>query len=152
MSAIASARSRICEFAQSDRGSVSVFAVIITLVIVVFFGAVVDFEQVLEARQDAGTAAQEAARAGAGRVDLDRAYKRGRFIVDRQAALRGARSYLSAGGYIGTATITGTHTIQVHVAIARPARFLSLIGISTLHADADATANLTTGVEGPHQP
>lgn len=138
--------------AKADRGSVSVFAVIITLVVLVFFGAVVDFEQVLEARQDAGTAAQEAARAGAGRVDLDHAYKRGRFLVDRQAALRAARTYLRTGGYTGTATTTGTQTIRVHVTITRSARFLSLIGISALHADADATADLTTGVEGPSQP
>ncbi|WP_160573682.1 TadE/TadG family type IV pilus assembly protein [Actinomadura physcomitrii] len=153
MSAITSALSRARGLAQqSERGSVSVFTVIITLVVLVFFGAVVDFEQVLEARQDAETAAQEAARAGTGHVDLDHAYMRGRFVVDRRSALRAARSYLRAGGYSGTATTTGAHTIRVHVTITRPARFLSLIGISALHADADATANLTTGVEGPHQP
>ncbi|WP_329521857.1 pilus assembly protein TadG-related protein [Spirillospora sp. NBC_01491] len=128
------------------------FAVIITLVVVVFFGAVVDFEQKLEARQDAGTAAQEAARAGAGQVDLDHAYARGGFTVDRAAAIRAARSYLRAAGYTGTVTPAGAQAIRVRVAITRPALFLPVIGISTLHADADATANLNTGVEGPHQP
>lgn len=137
---------------QRDRGSVSVFAVIITLVVVVFFGAVVDFEQVLEARQDANTGAQEAARAGAGRVDRNRAYTRGRFVVDRQSGVRAARSYLRAAGYTGTVTTAGTSAIRVHVSITRPARFLSLIGINDLHAEATATANLTTGVEGPQQP
>lgn len=137
---------------QSDRGSVSVFAIIITLVVVVFFGAVVDFEQVLEARQDANTAAQEAARAGAGLVDRNRAYTRGKFVVDRQSALRAARSYLRAGDYSGTVSAAGARSIRVHVAITRPARFLSVIGISALHADATATANLLTGVEGTRQP
>ncbi|WP_165978132.1 pilus assembly protein TadG-related protein [Actinomadura darangshiensis] len=130
----------------------SVFAVIITLVVVVFFGAVVDFEQALEARQDANTVAQEAARAGAGRVDQDRAYTRGQFVVDREAAIRAARSYLRASGYSGTVTTAGTRTMRVHVSTTRPARFLSVIGISVLHADGTATANLTTGVEGPRQP
>ncbi|NEA27634.1 hypothetical protein G3I70_34830 [Actinomadura bangladeshensis] len=130
----------------------SIFAVILTLVVVVLFGAVVDFEQKLEARQDANTAAQEAARAGAGRVDLNRAYSDGKFTVDRRAAVRAARDYLRAGGYTGTVTTSGTHAIHVHVTITRPAVFLPAIGISHLRADGDATANLTTGVEGPHQP
>ncbi|MEU5993858.1 pilus assembly protein TadG-related protein [Spirillospora sp. NPDC047418] len=130
----------------------SVFAVIITLVVVVFFGAVVDFEQALEARQDANTVAQEAARAGAGRVDRNRAYIRGQFVVDREAASRSARAYLRSSGYSGTVTTSGTRAIHVHVTTTRPARFLPVIGISVLRADATATANLTTGVEGTRQP
>ncbi|MEU5990341.1 pilus assembly protein TadG-related protein [Spirillospora sp. NPDC047418] len=136
----------------TDAGSVSIFAVILTLVVVVLFGAVVDFEQKLEARQDANTAAQEAARAGAGRVDLNRAYSDGEFTVDRRAAIGAARDYLRAGGYTGTVTTSGTRAIHVHVTITRPALFLPVIGISHLRANGDATANLTTGVEGPHQP
>nr|WP_241755811.1 pilus assembly protein TadG-related protein [Actinomadura sp. RB99] len=138
--------------AQPERGSVSVFAVIIALVVVVFFGAVVDFEQILEARQDANTAAQEAARAGAGRVDRDRAYDRGQFLVDRESAIQAARYYLRTSGYTGTVASAGRRSIRVHVSVTRPARFLSLIGVSTLHADGEATANLTSGVEGPRQP
>ncbi|WP_346049840.1 pilus assembly protein TadG-related protein [Actinomadura chokoriensis] len=136
----------------ADHGSVSVFAVIITLVVVVFFGAVVDVEQILEARQNANTAAQEAARAGAGLVDRDRAYTSGKFTVDRQSAMRAARSYLQAGGYRGTVSTAGARSIRVHVSVTRPAHFLSVIGISTLHADATATASLTTRVEGTRQP
>jgi Flp pilus assembly protein TadG len=135
-----------------DRGSISVFAVIITLVVVVFFGAVVDFEQALEARQDANTIAQEAARAGAGQVDLDRAYASGHFAIDQATALRAAQDYLRAGGYTGTAEPHGSRTIRVRVSISRPALFLPVIGISTLHAEATAAADLTTGVEGPIQP
>jgi hypothetical protein len=136
----------------NDAGSVSIFAIILTLVVVVFFGAVIDFEQKLEARQDANTAAQEAARAGAGRVDLNRAYTEGAFTIDRRDAVRAARDYLRAGGYTGTVTASGTRAIHVHVTITRPALFLPVIGISHLRADGAATANLTTGVRGPAQP
>ncbi|WP_344438010.1 pilus assembly protein TadG-related protein [Actinomadura bangladeshensis] len=135
-----------------DAGSVSIFAVILTLVVVVFFGAVVDFEQKLEARQDANTVAQEAARAGAGRVDLNRAYSDGEFTVDRHAAIAAARDHLRASGYTGTVTASGARAIRVHVTITRPALFLPVIGISHLRADGTATANLTTGVRGPTQP
>ncbi|GAA2456003.1 hypothetical protein GCM10010191_89140 [Actinomadura vinacea] len=130
----------------------SVFAVIITLVVVVFFGAVVDFEQKLEARHDAHTTAQEAARAGAGHIDLDHAYGHGRFVVGRQAAQRAAEQYLRAGGHAGSVTPVGTRSIRVRVTVTRPALFLPLIGISTLRADAVAVADLTYGVEGPSQP
>ena len=152
MTAVASTQPSRLGLWHCDRGSVSIFAVIITLVVVVFFGAVVDFEQKLEARQDANTIAQEAARAGAGRVDLDRAYSHGEFTVDRRAAIRAARDYLRTGGYTGTVTTSGTRTIRVQVTITRPALFLSVIGIETLRAEAIATADLTTGVQGPHQP
>ncbi|TMQ92747.1 hypothetical protein ETD83_26770 [Actinomadura soli] len=135
-----------------DDGSVSIFAIIITLVVVVFFGAVVDFGYKLQARHDATTAAQESARAGAARVDLDRAYTRGEFVVDRQSAVHAARAYLRSGGYTGTVTASGTRAIRVHVTITRPALFLPVIGVTRLRADAVATANLTTGVQGPHQP
>ncbi|MBA9003045.1 TadG family pilus assembly protein [Thermomonospora cellulosilytica] len=135
----------------SDRGALSVFAIIISLVVVVFFGAVVDFERKLEARHDAGIAAQEAARAGAGQVDLDRAYQNGRYVIDQQAALHAAQRYLRAGGYSGTVTAAGPRAIRVHVTVTKPALFLPVIGISTLRAEAEAVADLTTGVEGPHR-
>ncbi|WP_169809347.1 pilus assembly protein TadG-related protein [Actinomadura chibensis] len=137
---------------RSDGGSVSVLAVILTVVVVMFFGAVVDFEQKLEVRQDANAAAQEAARAGAGRVDLDRAYARGEFVMDGQSAIQAARAYLRSGRYTGTVTASGTHAIRVRVSIDRPSLFLQVIGIASLHADATATANLTTGVRGARQP
>jgi Flp pilus assembly protein TadG len=132
-----------------DRGALSIFTVIITLVVVVFFGAIVDFGQKLEARHDANIAAEEAARAGAGQVDRDRAYAHGGpFVIDRQAAIRAAQQYLRAGGYTGTVRSLDARRISVHVEISRRTIFLPLIGITTLNVQADAVADLVTGVEG----
>ncbi|WP_395111527.1 pilus assembly protein TadG-related protein [Actinomadura sp. SCN-SB] len=136
----------------AERGSLSIFAVIITLVVVVFFGAVVDFGHKLQARHDAYAAAQEAARAGAGQVDLYRAYAHGRYTVDRAHAVRAAHSHLRASGHTGSVTATGPRSIQVRVTITRPALFVHLIGIPTLTAHGTATADLTTEAEGPQQP
>ncbi|WP_165495280.1 pilus assembly protein TadG-related protein [Actinomadura roseirufa] len=130
----------------------SIFAVIITAVVVVFFGAVVDLERALQTRHDAHTLAQEAARAGAGHIDLDRAYTRGQYIVGRPDAVRAARTYLHADGHTGTVTTEGAHTIRVRVHLTRPALFLPIIGITALHTDATATATLTTEAQGPRQP
>jgi Flp pilus assembly protein TadG len=132
-----------------DRGALSIFTVIITLVVVVFFGAIVDFEQKLEARHDANIAAEEAARAGAGQIDAGRAYAHGgAFVIDRQAAIRAAQQHLRAGGYTGAVTPIDARHISVRVTISRRAIFLPLIGITTLHVQADAVADLVTGVEG----
>ncbi|WP_395108095.1 pilus assembly protein TadG-related protein [Actinomadura sp. SCN-SB] len=135
-----------------DRGGLSIFTAIITLVVVVFFGAIVDFERKLEARHDASIAAQEAARAGAGQVNRDRAYRSGTFVVDRPAALRAAENYLRTSGYAGSVTAVGTRSIRVRVTITKPTIFLSLIGISSVHSDAVAVADLISGVQGPDQP
>lgn len=134
---------------DGDRGALSIFTLIITMVVVVFFGAIVDFEQKLQARHDANIAAEEAARAGAGQIDRDRAYARGgTFTIDRAAAIRAAQQYLRAGGYTGSVRPLGTRQIKVDVAITKPAIFLPLIGISTLHVDAVAVADLATGIRG----
>jgi hypothetical protein len=132
-----------------DRGALSIFAIIITLVVVVFFGAIVDFGQKLQARHDANVVAEEAARAGAGQVDRDRAYGRGgSFTIDREAAIRAAQNYLLAAGYSGAATPLGARRIRVHVTVSRPAISLPLIGITQLHVDANADADLATGIQG----
>ena len=142
-------RSRPLRRTSDDRGALSIFTVIITLVVMVFFGAIVDFEQKLEARHDANIAAEEAARAGAGQIDRSRAYAEdGAFIIDRQAAISAAQQYLRAGGYTGTVTPISPRRISVQVTITRRAIFLPLIGISALHVQASAAADLVTGVEG----
>ncbi|GAB3971238.1 hypothetical protein GCM10029978_046050 [Actinoallomurus acanthiterrae] len=134
---------------ERERGALSIFTVVITMVVIVFFGAIVDFGQKLQARHDANIAAEEAARAGAGQVDRDRAYSHGgTFRVDRQAAIRAAQDYLHAGGYHGSVTALGARRIRVRVALTRPAIFLPVIGISTLHVQAVADADLATGIRG----
>lgn len=132
-----------------DRGALSVFTAIIALAVMTFLGGVVDFEQKLEAWHDANVLAQEAARAGAGQVNLDRFYTRGQFIIDRAAAIEAANRYLRASGHTGTVTPTGPHSIHVSVVIERPAIFLPLIGISTLRVRGAATADLVAGIGRP---
>ncbi|GAA4617257.1 hypothetical protein GCM10023195_76970 [Actinoallomurus liliacearum] len=142
---------QVGERSRRERGALSIFTVIITMVVIVFFGAIVDFEQKLEARHDANIAAEEAARAGAGQVDRDHAYTHGSFRVDRQEAINAAQQYLRAGGYRGSVTPVGARRIRVRVEITRPAIFLPVIGISSLHVQAVADADLATGVKGENR-
>ncbi|MEV5704804.1 pilus assembly protein TadG-related protein [Actinoallomurus sp. NPDC052274] len=144
-------QARAGERSRRERGALSIFTVIITMVVIVFFGAIVDFSQKLEARHDANVTAEEAARAGAGQVDRDRAYAHGSFRVDREGAIHTAQEYLRAGGYHGSATPVGAHRIRVRVTVTRPAIFLPVIGITSLHADATADADLATGIKGENR-
>ncbi len=133
-----------------DQGALSILTVIITLVVAVFFGAIIDFEQKLEARHDANIAAEEAARAGTGQIDTGRAYAHsGALVIDRQTAIHAAERYLRTGGYTGTVTALDDRHISVRVRISRRAIFLPLIGIDTLNVQASSVADLVTGVEGP---
>jgi Flp pilus assembly protein TadG len=117
----------------------------ITLVVLMFFGAIVDFGQKLDARHDANIAAEEAARAAAGQIDPSRAYGHGTFIINRAAAIHAAQQYLRASGYAGSVSLLGTRRIQMRVTTGRPATFLPLIGVSTLHATGSAVADLAAG-------
>lgn len=135
-----------------DRGSLSIFTVIITLVTVSFFGAVVDFSRKLQARHDASIAAEEAARAGATQVDRDRAYAHGgQFVIDQGAAIRAAEQYLRSGGYDGSVSTAGPTAIRVQVTLSKPTIFLSVIGVRHLAVEASAVADLTSGVEGENR-
>lgn len=96
----------------------------------------------LRAGREAYNIAEEAARAGAGYVDRRAAYTDGRYVVDQAAALRAARSYLTATGYTGSAAPTGAHAIQVRVRVTEPTLFLALIGINDIAVTGTATARL----------
>lgn len=135
--------------AGSDQGSVTPYVLIFIVVLMMFIGLVVDGSAKLRAGWEAVGIAEEAARAGAGQVDRADAYAgKGRFAVDRGAAVRAARAYLSASGHAGTVNVAGAQSIRVQVSVTKPTWMLSIVGISSVSQTADATANLVPGVEG----
>src|SRR5262245_59262810 len=90
-----------------ERGSITPYAIIFITVLMLFIGLVVDVGNKLRAGWEAVGIAEEAARAGAGRIDRAAAYRGDELVVDRGAAVRAARSYLFNSGHHGTATISG---------------------------------------------
>lgn len=111
-------------------------------------GLVIDGGTKLRAAREASAVAEEAARAGAGQIDRSRAYRTGeKFVIDPQAALNAARSYLSRSGDTGSISVAGIHTIRVTVTISRPTVLLPVIGIDHISATKTATAQLVQGIE-----
>ncbi|WP_433498569.1 pilus assembly protein TadG-related protein [Sphaerimonospora sp. CA-214678] len=131
-----------------DRGSISAFVVVLMLAALVCLGLVVDGGQKIRAYREAYAVAEEAARAGADVVDIDRVYAQGgRLELDRSQALAAARAYLASSGNRGSVAMTGARTLRVTVKVSRPTVLLSLIGVGDVTATASASARMLQGIE-----
>lgn len=125
------------------------FVVVFFVALLAAAGLVIDGGAKLRAARQASAIAEEAARAGAGHIDRDRAYSQGgRFIVDRNAAVTAARTHLANSHTTGSVTATGAQKIRVTVTVHKPTLLLSAIGIGDVSVTKTATADLLQGVEG----
>lgn len=135
---------------HDDRGSISIWVVTATIVMMTLVGLAVDLGGQVHAQQRAHDVAAQAARAGGQQVEAAPAVE-GRYVaLDTAAARRAAEQYLAAAGVEGTVTITGGTTLVVRVTDIYEPTFLSMVGIGDLTVTGDASARLirtTGGVE-----
>lgn len=135
---------------HDDRGSISIWVVTATIVMMTLVGLAVDLGGQVHAQQRAHDVAAQAARAGGQQVEAAPAVE-GRYVaLDTAAARRAAEQYLAAAGVEGTVTITGGTTLVVRVTDTYEPTFLSMVGIGDLTVTGDASARLirtTGGVE-----
>lgn len=130
-----------------EAGSVTVFAAISLLGILVLIGLVADGGVKLRAVQRADAAAAEAARAGGQAIDLAAAVEGDTARVDPGPAARAAQAYLASAGVSGDVTVSGDRTrLVVTVTEHAPTVFLGLIGIDEVSATGSAEAVLVRGV------
>jgi len=135
---------------HNERGSISIWVVTATIVMMTLVGLAVDLGGQVHAQQRAHDVAAQAARAGGQQVEAAPAVE-GRYVaLDTAAARRAAEQYLAAAGVEGTVTITGGTTLVVRVTYIYEPTFLSMVGIGDLTVTGDASARLirtTGGVE-----
>ena len=135
---------------HDDRGSISIWVVTATIVMMTLVGLAVDLGGQVHAQQRAHDVAAQAARAGGQQVEAAPAVE-GRYVaLDTAAARRAAEQYLAAAGVEGTVTITGGTTLVVRVTDIYEPTFLAMVGIGDLTVTGDASARLirtTGGVE-----
>jgi Flp pilus assembly protein TadG len=136
-----------------ERGSLTLMLVVMFVALIALAGLVVDGGAKVTAAEDATSAAQEAARAGAGMVDRANAYANGSIIVDQRQAIAEANQFLANAGYTGQAVPgpAGENSIKVTVTVVKPTKVLSIIGIDRIQVTGTATATLVSGVTGPGQ-
>ena len=132
---------------RDERGQVTAFVVMFTLVLFFVAGLVIDGGFMLAARQRAINDAEGAARAGAQAIDLAEYRSTGKVVLDRPAAVAAAEAYLTQSGATGTATATG-NTVTVDLQRQQSLRILGMVlGSDSVtvegHGQADAVQGVT---------
>lgn len=135
--------------AGDDRGSITLFAAVITLALLVVAGLVIDGGDRLAAVRQATGIAQEAARAGADQLNLTALRATGAVEVNLAAAVTATDAYLAAAGYTGHASLDGPDRLTVTVTVHQATLLLGLIHIGGYRVTEAATATLEHGISGP---
>lgn len=136
---------------RDERGSISVWLAVSSLVMIILVGLAVDLGGQVHAKQRAHDIAAEAARAGGEQVQAAPAIKGQYVAVDVVAARNAAEDYLAASGVTGTVTIIGGDTIRVDVTDTYTPKFLSFVGIGDLTVTSHASARLIRSLGGSEQ-
>jgi Flp pilus assembly protein TadG len=133
-----------------ERGSLSLFAVIFTLVVLMLAGLVYDGGLAIAARQRAADVAESAARAGANAVDVEAFRARQVLVVDQAEACDNAREVVARDGdgslqdcWVDPADGQLVH-VRVHVTV-QP-QLLALFRFPPFQAEADAGARPVQGL------
>ena len=136
---------------RDERGSISIWMVTASFVMMMLVGLAVDLGGQVHAKQRAHNIAAEAARTGGEQIEAAPAIE-GRYVsVDITAARTAAEQYLAAAGVDGTVTVTGGDTIHVAVTDTYAPTFLSFIGIGDLTVTSDASARIVRSLGGTEQ-
>jgi Flp pilus assembly protein TadG len=135
----------------NEQGTVAVLLLLLTPALLALGGLVLDGGTALAARQRSADLAEQAARAGADRLDISTLRATGLGQLDQAAARAVACQYVRTvePDATCTATISTTPTgqqIRVHVRTRTSTVLLGLIGVNTLHSDGTATAQAVTGI------
>lgn len=129
---------------RDDRGSATAFGLFLIVVVLVLAGAMIEGGNAMSARGHATDIAQQAARAGADKLDLAALRENGLVRIDPAAAEAAASAFLAQVGQTGTVTATPAH-VSVTVTVTRPGILAPILGIETLTVRATASAAPITG-------
>lgn len=127
---------------RNERGSLSIYLLLFTVVLVGIIGFVVDSSGKYQADASAQQIADNAARAAANSISGDAVYT-GSLSINAGQAETTARSYLAAAGVGGNVTVTG-QVVHVTVTSNYRTKFVSLFGFNSLPTHGDASAELIT--------
>jgi len=139
---------RVGAGARDDRGSASVFVIGLFVMLMVVAGLVVDGGRAINARAALSDDAEQAARAGANRLDLVVLRDTGEVRIDPAAAEAEARDFLLVRGYANEEIETDADAERVRVQLEQdvPTQLLSLILVNSFHVSGGATARAAVGI------
>jgi Flp pilus assembly protein TadG len=140
---------------RGDRGTLSLFVVLFTPVVVLLAGLLVDGGIAINARERAADVAQQAARAGANDLNVA-ALRSGRIELDVPGACNVATAFVGKYNGIGATpgpcrfvTVNGHPGVKVYATVTVHSQFLGLIGIGTFtqtsYGEATPVCGITQG-------
>ena len=139
----------ISRLRREETGSTSVFAICVAAVLMLLAGLCVYGGRVLNARATLTDTAEQAARAGAQKVQLGGLRQSGAVTLDPAAARAAATTYLASTGSAGAASASVTTTGDTVTVTAEedvPTFMLSLVGMSTVHITVTGSAEAESGI------
>lgn len=134
-----------------DRGSVSLWMLGITVVVILLAGLVVDVGGQVQAQQRAHAVAAQAARVAGQQLQGPALVRGDAAAVDVARGVAAAQDYLAGSDVAGSVAITGGNVITVTTSTTHPTQFLGVIGISQLDATGHAEAQTTRALAGAAQ-
>ena len=136
-----------------ERGSVSVYVVIIAASLMLMAGLCVEGGRVLNARSTMADQAEQAARVGVQQLSMDKLRGSGVAATDPSAASSAARSYLARTGNAQTSTVKASSD-RVSVTVERdvPTTMLRLVGVTSIHVTVTGEARNAFGPEERRRP
>ncbi len=136
-----------------ERGSLSVYVVIIAAVLMLVAGLCIEGGRVLNARATMADQAEQAARAGVQQLSMAKLRGSGEALTDPSAASSAARSYLARSGAAKTSTVKASSD-RVSVTVERdvPTTMLRLVGVPSIHVSVTGEAHNAFGPEKGQRP
>jgi Flp pilus assembly protein TadG len=107
-------------------------------------GLVADGGHYFDAKQAAASEAEQAARAGAGSLDVSSLHA-GTVALDPNTAVSTAESYMAFAGQPGTAWVEG-NTVYAQITYRLPTQLLGIIGVGSLQINVTESATDVSGI------
>jgi Flp pilus assembly protein TadG len=137
---------------DDDRGSLSLFVVVVFVALLVTIGLVVDGGGKIRALQRADAVAAQAARAGGQAIVASTAVRGRGAVTDPAQARIAAQNYLSSADVPGTVTVINGTELRVTTSITYDPVFLSIIGVGTQTSTGEAEVRLAQVLNGEVAP
>lgn len=134
-----------------ERGSVTIWMVTGTFVMIVLVGVAVDLTGQVRAQQQTHAIAQQAARTGGQQIETAGGVRGTGAQTNLALAVNSAQAHLSNSGVSGVVTVEGGARVTVIANDTYQTKFLSIIGIGSLPVTGSAEARIVRAVDGSEQ-
>jgi Flp pilus assembly protein TadG len=129
---------------RTDDGQFLAMTAVFMTMFLALAGLVADGGHYLDAKQAAASEAEQAARAGAGSLDVSQLHA-GTIALDPATAVTAAENFMTFAGQAGTAWVDG-NTVYAQISYRVPTQLLGIIGVGSLAISVTESATDVSGI------